>query len=45
MPDNKVAFYQSPDGSANTEVLYNEGELDVLATCKDFLQVKNERIK
>ena len=73
IPDNQIAFYQSPDGSVNVEVLYaeeniwlpqrriselfsttpqnitqhlknayNEGELDVSATCKDFLQVQNE---
>ena len=24
MPDNQIAFYQSPDGSANIEVLYAE---------------------
>lgn len=73
IPDNQIAFYQSPDGSVNIEVLYseeniwlpqkriaelfdttpqnitqhlkntyNEGELDALTTCKDFLQVQNE---
>lgn len=24
IPDNQIAFYQSPDGSANIEVLYAE---------------------
>src|SRR3989344_3928319 len=73
IPDNQIAFYQSPDGSVNIEVLfaeeniwltqkkmaelfdttpqnitqhlkniYAEGELDMLATCKDFLQVQKE---
>ena len=73
IPDNQIAFYQSPDGSVNIEVLfaeeniwltqkkmaelfdttpqnitqhlkniYAEGEVGQTATCKDFLQVKNE---
>lgn len=73
IPDNQIAFYQSPDGSVNIEVLYAEeniwlsqkkmaelfdttpqnitqhlgniysdGEVDKMATCKDFLQVQQE---
>jgi hypothetical protein len=73
IPDNQIAFYQTPDGSVNIEVLYAEeniwlsqkrmaelfdttpqnitqhlkniyekGELDEEATCKDFLQVQKE---
>ncbi len=71
--DNQIAFYQSPDGSVNIEVLhaeediwlsqkamaelfdttpqnitqhlkniYKDHEVDQVATCKEFLQVKQE---
>lgn len=73
IPDNQIAFYQSPDGLVSIEVLYaeeniwlpqrriaelfnttpqnitqhlkniyNEGELNISATCKDSLQAQNE---
>lgn len=73
IPDNQIAFYQSPDGAVHIEVLYaeeniwltqkkmaelfdttpqnitqhlkniyKEGEINQVATCKDFLQVQNE---
>jgi len=73
LPDNQLAFYQSPDGVVNIEVLYAEEnvwltqkkmaelfdttpqnitqhlkniydnkELNAMATCKDFLQVQKE---
>ena len=73
LPDNQIAFYQTPDGSINIEVLYaweniwltqkrmaelfdttsqnitihlkniyKEGEIEMKATCKDFLQVQTE---
>ena len=40
--DNQIAFYETPDGSVNVEVLYAEGELEMSATCKEFLQVQKE---
>jgi len=73
LPDNQIAFYQSPDGAVNIEVLYaaenvwlsqkkmaelfdttpqnitmhlknvyQDGELEEISTCKDFLQVQKE---
>jgi len=46
LPDNQIAFYQSPDGSVNIEVLYAKENIWLTQKKmaelfdKDFLQVQ-----
>ena len=43
LPDNQIAFYKSPDGSVNIEVLY--AEENIWLTQKKMVNFLTQRLK